>query len=188
MPQLISLSGVEPVTAAEARLAARFDGEELDAYIEGAITAAREQAEHITGRCYRPQVRRAEFASFAEAEAGRIAVHQATACTLRYWSAGAWTALDSAAYVFVPDRTGTLLAPALDTNWPTPDPRAAGPLVQVDLTAGPEAPVDVPAAVKLYIKAMVAAWLDTPAAQRVSQQLPANPLAERLLDRERLWA
>lgn len=189
MPTRISyvVDSVEPVSLAEAKLAARVDGDELDDLINGYIAAAREAAEHITGRCYRPQVLRTELADWPAA-CDAIAVHQATACVARRWDGTQFAAVAGAAFVFAPGgigNNGTVLAPLAGTNWPDPADRPVGPRVQIDLTAGPASPADVPEQVKTYIKATVAAWLKTPEAL-AGNSLAPNPLFERLLDQQRL--
>jgi uncharacterized phiE125 gp8 family phage protein len=184
MPTRISTSGAEPVTLAEAKLAARVDTSDLDSLIGGLITAAREQAEQITGRAYRPQVLREELADWPAVD-DVIAVYAATACAVTYWNGSTWAALSGAAYVYAPDGNGTVLAPTLGTDWPTLPERAAGPRVRIDLTAGPAAPADVSEQVKLYIKASVSAWVNNPDA--IGKPVTANPLFERLLDAERLY-
>mgnify|MGYP000924618929 CR=1 FL=1 len=187
MLTLLTTTGAEPVTVAEARLAARFDGTvELDSFIEGAISAARREAEQFTGRLYRPQQFRAELASWPAADE-LIHVYRPTVCAVSYWAGSDFVALDTGAYEYAAQGPGTLLAPALGSNWPTLADKAIGPRVRIDLTGGIADPDEVPECVKLYIKAHVAAWLDTPAAQRVSQQLNPNPLFACLLDSERLW-
>ncbi|PTT91202.1 hypothetical protein DBR42_04365, partial [Pelomonas sp. HMWF004] len=172
MPTTISLTGAEPVDKAAVKLAARVDTDALDDMIDSLITSAREQAEHLTGRTYRPQVLREELADWPAAT-DAIAVCQATACAVSYWTGSAWSApLNGSAYVFAAGgigSNGTVLAPATGTNWPTLGARPVGPRVRIDLTAGPAAPADVPARVKLFVTASVAAWLATPEAQRVGQ-------------------
>lgn len=189
MPTRLSYTGDEPVTVEEAKLAARVDTDALDAEVEGLITAAREQAEHITGRCYRGQVLREELADWP-ADTDAIAVHAATACEVRYWTGSAWSApLNSGFYEYAPGGIGnnaTVLAPAAGTSWPALAERAVGPRVRIDLTAGPASAAAVPEQVKRYIKAMVSAWIVQPEAL-VDGRLQPNPLLARLLDAERLW-
>jgi hypothetical protein len=184
MLTILETTGVEPVTLAEAALAARVDGADLNDLITGAISAARQQAEQITGRHYRPKVVRASLASWPTE---RLPVHSPSACAIAYWSGSAWLDLGPAAYVWAAEGSGAVLAPALGTSWPTLGPVAAGPRVRIDLTVGPAAPADVPDSVKLYCKAQVASWVNNGEAL-ISQQLLSNPLFERLLDGERLWA
>lgn len=184
MPTTISTTGVEPVTLAEAKLGARVDGADLDDLITGLITSAREQAEQITGRVYRPQVLRTDLADWPAVD-DVIPVHSATACVVSYWDGSTWATLSGSAYVFAPEGSGTVLAPVLGTSWPTLPERAAGQRVRIDLTAGPAAPANVPESVKLYIKASVSAWVNNPDA--IGKAFAANPLFERLLDAERLY-
>lgn len=189
MPTLISTTGAEPVSVAEAITAARLDSDaaaELTASISGAITSARLQAEHLTGRCYRPQVQRVELNDWP-AEWDRIPVHQPTSVAISYWTGAAWAVLDPAAYDWAPVGIRTGVAPALGTSWPTLGARAIGARVRIDISAGPTSPAEVSECVKLYIKAQVAAWQKTPEALAASS-LQANPLFESLLDAERLWA
>lgn len=183
MLTILETTGVEPVTLAEAALAARVDGADLNDLITGAISAARQQAEQITGRHYRPKVVRASLASWP---GDRLPVNAPSACAISYWSGSAWLDLAPSAYVWAPDGSGVVLAPALGASWPVLGPVAAGPRVRIDLTVGPAAPADVPDAVKLYCKALVAAWIKTPEAL-VGGSLQRNPLFDVLLDGERLW-
>lgn len=186
---------LEPVTLAEIKSAARLgddEATELASSITGAIAAARGHAEHLTGRCYRPQVLRAEWLDWpaaGDADAA-LPVYQATACVVSYWTGSTWATLSDSAYVFVPGGigdNGTILAPALGTDWPALGDVAAGPRVRVNLTAGPATPASVPECVKLYLKAQVVAWIDNPGAL-IAANLQPNPYLERLLDPERLWA
>lgn len=181
----ISTSGAEPVTLAEAKLAARVDIADLDALIGGLITSAREQAEQITGRLYRPQVWRRELADWPAVDEV-LPVYMATACAVTYWNGSTWASLSGSVYVFAAEGSGTVLAPVLNTEWPTLPEVAAGPRVRIDLTAGPAAPADVDECVKLYIKAAVSSWVNNPDAAS-TKALEVSPLFERLLDAQRLY-
>jgi hypothetical protein len=190
MPTLISTTGAEPVSVAEAISAARLDsdaGAELTASISGAISAARLQAEHLTGRCYRPQVQRFELDDWPAA-GELLPICDPTSVAIAYWSGSAWVDLPTPAgfaWAGVGIRTG--LAPATGTSWPTLGMRPVGARVRIDISAGPDSPAKVPESVKLYIKAQVSAWQKTPEAL-ASTNLQPNPLFESLLDGERLWA
>lgn len=188
MLTLITPPSTEPVTVAEAALAARVDGSELDTLIAGAIKAAREQAQQLTGRLYGVQVLRAELADWP-AVTDAIAVNAATAVAIRYWDGNDWVDLPGTEFVFAPGgcaNVRTVLAPALDKAWPVLGAVALGPRVRIDITAGVP-PEQTPECVKLYIMAQVAAWVKTPEAL-VSANLARNPLFESLLDSEKLWA
>lgn len=187
MLTLITPPSTEPVTVAEAALAARVDGPELNSLIASAITAAREQAQQITGRLYGVQEQRASLADWPAITDG-IAVHAATAVAISYWNGAAWANLPSTEFVFAPGGCAdvrTALAPALGKTWPVLGAVALGPRVRVDLTAGVP-PEQTPESVKLYIKAQVAAWVKNPEAL-ASGNLARNPLFDSLLDAERLW-
>lgn len=174
----------EPITLEEAKLAARVDADEtaLDLDIISQITAARQQAEQITGRRYVQTTERKEFASWP-ASTDLLHVYEATACAITWWDGAAWQPLDSAAYAFAPAGSGTVIAPAVGASWPTLGTVAVGPRVRVDLTSGPSNPATAPDLVKLYIKATVAGWVNNPDAIGRAA-LTANPLFDRLLDRE----
>ncbi|MDR7331760.1 head-tail connector protein [Roseateles asaccharophilus] len=175
----------EPVTVEEAKLAARFEGDELDAYIAGAISAARAQAEQITGRVYRRRVFRFEMSSWP-ASGQSFSVHAPDLCEITYWGANGWQQLSPSAFEFAGMGGGAEIAPALGAAWPELAPKALGARVRVDFTAGPTDRAEVDAAVKLYIKAQVAAWLNSPEAV-ADKDLQPSPLIARLLDAERLW-
>lgn len=182
----------EPVTLAAAKLAARVDDDisagvsSLDAAVTNAIEAARAQAELLTGRCYRPQVRRQELVDWP-ALSDAVDVFAASACAVTYWDGATWASLSGSAYIYAPGgigNNGTSLAPV--TDWPTLGDRAIGPRVRIDLTAGPASPANVPSQVVQYITASVIAWLDQPGGL-VAEKLQPHPFLERLLDGERLW-
>lgn len=179
----------EPVTTSEAALAARLDPDHpLTDELEALITSARESAEFITGRCYRLQ-RRTFGLSRWPSSSQPMPVHGATACVIEYWTGADWSVLDVGAYDFAPGGiggNGTVVAPRSGMAWPTLGERSIGPRVRVSITAGPESLTAVPAQVKTYIKASVAAWVKSPEAQATGSFSP-NPAFERLLDAQKLY-
>lgn len=176
----------EPVTLAEAKLAARVDGDELDTFISGAITAAREMAEQLTGQVYLRRTLRKMIADWPDDDEVFF-VHRPTACAISYWAEDRqWAVLDEASFEYGDVGSWAGIAPALDSAWPTLGRRAIGPRVIVDWTAGPASRADVSEAVKLYIKATVSGWVNN-GDFHTNQQLVANPLLAGLLDSERLW-
>lgn len=195
MLHLLSLSGTEPVSTAEAKVAARVDNDlgatsSLDDFIAGAISTARAQAEQITGRRYRACVMRAQFTDWPDADEA-IHVHAPSACAISYWTGSSWATLAGGAFAFYPlDPGGTGIAPAYGTSWPTLGNIAGGPRVRVDLTCGPtgaDGELPVPECVKNYIKSCVAGWVNN-GDFHSQKQLVANDLLAYALDSERLWA
>lgn len=202
MQVLLQYLSPEPVTLVRARLAARVDDDDgaLDAAIQSAITAAREQAEHITGRRYRSAKLRVELADWPAA-GNTLPIYGPWACAISYWTGEAWAELAPAAYAFGPAGLGgnaTAVLPA-EGAWPILGPRLLGARVRIDLSAGPLVVMDnaatppvplppvVPGCVEQYICAHVSAVVRQPEAL-VGAQFQVNPLIERLLDAERLWA
>lgn len=190
MLTILNTTGVEPVTLAEAKLAARVDSSDLDAFITAAIEVGRTQAEQITGRLYRQQTLREQLVSWPSCGNVVIPVLAATACAISYWNGSSWATLMTTAYVFGPSAdfggARTELAPAYGTTWPVLGNIAVGPRVRIDLTAGPATAAMVPEAVKLYIKACVSGWVNT-GDYLVNKQMVPNPMLDSLLDAERLW-
>ena len=183
---LLTAPTTEPVTLAEAKLAARVSGSSMDLLIPGLITAARELAEQETGAKFMVQTWRTELVDWPAAT-DVLAINQATAAAVSYWNGAAWSSeLAESAYVFAPDGIGTVLAPATGTSWPTLGDRPVGPRVRIDLTTGATDPDAVAESVKLFIKACVAYWIDNPqAASATGVALPMH--LGHLLDRQRLY-
>ncbi len=184
--QLLTPPTIEPVTLAEAKAAARISDTAFDAQLPGMIAAARQMAEQETGLRFLEQTWRTELADWPSAD-DVLPVHQATDAAISYWTGSAWTSLAGGAFEFGQVGTGTALAPAVATSWPTLGAKAIGPRVRIDLTAGAADAAVVPDCVKLYIKALVAWWIDNPSAMAAGN-LQEAPFLRSLLDPVRLWA
>ena len=182
---LLTAPTLEPVTLAEAKLAARIDYDAFDAMVPGLITAARQLAEQETGWRFIAQTWRTELMDWPAAT-DVLPVHQATAATITYWDGSAWDSLSSAAYAFGDQDNGTALAPATGSSWPTLGDKPVGSRVRIDLTAGAADAAAVPECVKLYIKALVAWWVENPSAG-APDNLQEAPFLRALLDPVRLW-
>lgn len=180
-------SGGEPVTVPEAKLAARLelDDTAFDGLVAGFITAAREQAEQVTGRLYREATVRIELTDWPSSTY-RLNVHAPRSVAIQWWDGAAWQLLDGTLFAFAALDASTVIAPALGAGWPQLGQVAIGPRVRIDITAGPTSSSQVPEQVKLYIKALVSFWVNRPDAGQVGP-LQTNPHFDRLLDRERLW-
>lgn len=175
----------EPITLAEAKVAARIDADDVsrDALITSLIAAARQLAEQATGRDLVQKDRVFEYADWPS-DTDRILVHQATAVAIEYWTGSAFSGLAESAYAWGAVGSWTAIAPALGTSWPALADRAIGPRVRVTVTAGPSDPSMADDCVKTYIKAVVSIWLDNPTAD--TRSTPSN-LLDRLLDPARIW-
>lgn len=175
----ISTTGSEPVSLEVAKLAARVDSDDLDTLIQSWITAGREAAEHLTGR----QFRSGGFRwSGADWPAKELPVLGADGAQVMHWDGVRFVELDGSAYVCTEaiEHPGTIVAPALGAVWPALPPIAAGARVQIVVTVDVN-PDLVPACVKTFICANVAAWLKNPEAL-TGASVVCNPLYDRLLD------
>lgn len=184
---LLTPPTTEPVTTAEAAIAARISsGDALEPMLPGLITAARQIAEQQTGKQLMAQTWRIELADWPAADRV-LHIHRATAVAFSYWTGSAWVGLASNTFAFFPLCTGTGVAPAVGTSWPALGAVAGGPRVRIDLTAGAADATQVPECVKLFIKALVAHWVNQPEAA-TARSMAQAPFLSMLLDGERLWA
>jgi len=177
----------EPVSTADALLAARLSatGEPLEPMLAGLIAAARQIAEQETGRKFMQQTWRIEGESWPAADCP-LRVHRATAAAIAYWTGSTWATLATNAYAVYVLGNWTGVAPALGTDWPALGEVAGGPRIRIDLTAGAASAADVPECVKLFIKALVAHWINSPEAA-TARSMERAPFLGALLDPVRLW-
>lgn len=162
----------EPVTLAEAKLHLRVDSSDEDAYISALITAARQQAEHITGRamvnCRYVQTED-QFPQAIKLRPGRVS--QITELRFRDAS-GVLQILSSPCYTL--DNAGEFIAwvyPSPGYTWPSvwSHPNA----VEVEFVAGFGATLaDVPQSIKQWMLLTIAQWYSTreAAAERATEQ------------------
>ena len=184
--QLVRLPGptVEPVTLAEAKLAARVDGDAFDDLIPGLIAAARQVAEQECVRVFAGGVLRAELRDWP-ANIDIFDVFPIRSVAMSYRDGSTWVAVPEADIELVADGFGAVLLPAAGAVWPAL-PDVVGRRVRVDITAGPEDASGVPEGVKLFVQAQVAYWLRNPEAASDKPQV-ASPFLSALLDPARTW-
>lgn len=185
LPIAITPPAAEPVTAAECKTDARIDGTEFDDALPVYITAAREMCEQETGTFLMTQVRRAEGPDWPVPDEV-IAINPATAAVVTYWTGSTWATLSDALYAIVQVAGGIAIIPEQDAVWPTL-PDKAGPRVRVDVTCGYGAAVDVPASLRLWIRAHVVAHINDQSAT-TDKPLSINPRMSGLLDPHRVYA
>lgn len=153
---------IEPVTLAEAKTAARIDGTVWDSIVTASIKAAREYAEHLTGRHFMQQVQRFELDAFPDADEV-LSVYRPTAVAVSYWNGSTFAALATpAAFAWDSVDHGFSVAPALGTSWPTLADKAIGHRVRIDATVGATDAAAVPECAKTFVKAMVTVMVHDP--------------------------
>lgn len=146
----ITAPAVEPLTLAEAKLHCRVDGSDEDALITALIVAAREQAEHETGRALVTQTWELVHDAFPEAFVLRRAPIQSVT-SLKYLDSadGTEQTLDPADYLLDKDSEPGYVVPAYGKAWPAtwPVPNA----VRVRYVCGYGLAAAVPVAIKQWM-------------------------------------
>ena len=176
----------EPVTLDQAKFAARLTGiSAFDGMLPVYIQAAREIAEMETGVRWMAQEWRQDLDGWPAVD-DVVPAAGATAVAVSYWSkAGAWESLAPSALTWVDRDPGVSIAPAYGTTFPELGDVSAGPRVRVDVTMGAADASAVPAAIKTFIMAMVAYWVENPRAY-TDKPHQATPATITLLETQRV--
>ena len=184
--RLLTAPTAEPVTLDQAKFAARLTGSAaFDAMLPVYMQAAREIAEAETRVRWMRQQWRVEMECWP-GQCTVIELAGATAVAISYWSpAGAWVTMESGAFVWADADPGIRIGPLVGQAWPTLGDVSVGPRVRVDATVGAAGDLAVPAAVKTFIMAMVAYWIENPQAYTDKPHV-ATPAALALLDSQRV--
>lgn len=182
---LLTAPTLEPVTVADAKLAARLDGSHWDAIVGPAIAAARAVAEHQTGRHFMLQTWRVELTDWPSVD-DELPFLRPSGVAVTYWNGSTWPTLSSGAYVWAAQDRGIALAPALGSSWPALGEVAIGPRVRIDVTLGATDPAQVPPAAQSFIKALVAVMAADPSLTAMDA-LASSAYLPRMLDPVRLY-
>lgn len=184
--KLIIAPSEEPVSLADAKAHCRADGTADDTLITALIVAAREQAEHETGRALCTQTWELVLDAFPEAFALRKAPVQSVSSVKYLDIAGGEQTLDPADTLLDKDSEPGYLTPAYGKTWP--ETYAVPNAVRVRYVCGYGAAAAVPQSIKNWMLLAVG----TMYAQRetmVSGQVAALPdrFWHRLLDAHRIY-
>jgi len=171
--------GVEPVTVAQVKAAARIDGPDFDLLLPANISAARQLAEHQANRLFAERTVRFELSDWPD-EA--LCIVPAGVVAVSYWDGAAWQTLATSQYVPVWSSTGVELQAPTGVVWPTLGD-VPGPRVRVDV----QVPADLPPSAAAYIVAQAAFWTNNPEAAQDRKQEP-SPFLHHLLDAVRVYA
>lgn len=185
--KLITPATALAVSLIDAKTHLRVDSSDDDTLITSLIKAATEVAEQFTGRAIMPQTWQLTLDSFPDAlQLTRVPV--ASVSSLQYTdSVGTLQTLDSSAYSLdnLDDEGFAYVLPAYGTTWPAP--RAQANAVKCTFIAGWADAAAVPDGIKTFIKLTMAAAYENPASEGAAQT-HKTALAERLLDRHKVWA
>jgi uncharacterized phiE125 gp8 family phage protein len=171
---VITPPSVEPVTLAEAKLQCKVDFIDDDTLITALIVAAREQAEHRTGRALCTQTLEHVLDSFPDGiELQRPPI--AFVVSVKYVDAsGVEQTLDPLLYSLDKDSEPGWVVPAYGTAWP--ETRAVPNAVRVRYTAGYGVAVAVPQSIKAWMLMAIAALYNQRAGFTVGSLEAANEL------------
>ena len=184
--KIITAPSEEPVSLADAQHHCRVDGSDDDTLLNMLIAAAREQAEHETGRALCTQTRELVLDGFPEAFVLRGSPIMSLVHLKFIDEAGVEQTLDPQDMQLDNDSEPGYLVPAYGKAWPAC--RAIPNSVRVRYTCGYGAASAVPKSIKHWILLAVGAWYaqrETFIAGQVSE-LP-DRFWHRLLDPYRLY-
>lgn len=186
----ITPPAVEPVLLADAKLHLRVDHSAEDDLITSLITAAREAAEHITGRALITQTLELTIDSFPTGEIRLPRPRLASVTSITYDdAAGAAQVLDPAAYVVNAGSEPGRVLPAASAEWP--ETYDAPNAVRIRYVAGYGANgAAVPASIKAWMMLKIAALYkhrEMFITGTITAELP-NRFAEALLDQHVVYA
>lgn len=183
---LIAAPAAEPVTVAECKLDSRVDGTEFDTLLPTLITAAREMCETAADRKLVTQTWRATAEDWPGA-ADTFTLGPMQSATVTYWNGSTWATLASSQWALLPAGGALHLLPGYGAEWPTLG-NLVGPRVRIDVVCGYGDAAAVPASLKMWIRAHVAAMLRAPDALGDDKKMAPLHYLSGLIDPHRVWA
>lgn len=183
--KLITAPASEPITLAEAKAHLRVDVTDEDSLITALIVAARQAAEHITGRALMTQTWEVAFDEFDESGLWLQYPPLVSITSITYLDEdGAPQTLDAADYVLNDYDEPAVIKPAADVSWPAT--LCQPNVVTVRYVAGYANAAAVPQAIKQWILLRVGSMY----AHR-EEMGPANlaelPFADSLLEAYKVY-
>lgn len=182
---IITQPTIEPLTLAEAKLHCRIDSDDTarDTLITALIQAARERAEHLTGRNFLTQTWEAQLDKFPDAIALDRPPFQSVTYVKYLDLNGALQTLSTASYSADLNGLRAYIVPAYSLQWPETykDINA----VTVRWASGYTSAALVPESVKQYMRLVISDFNEhsTATVAGTKLQLEPHPFLERLLDR-----
>ena len=186
---LISAPAEEPITLAEARLHVRADDTTDDTLISALIVAARERAEHETGRRLITQTREMVLDAFpSSSEAIQLHAECVTAqsiASIEYLNdAGSWITFGSTNYALDARSLPGYVFLASGSSWPTPADSANA--VRIRVVCGYGNAASVPQTIKQWMLLQIGANYENRESLGDAKELPGR-FVDGLLDPHRVY-
>ena len=162
---VIAGPAIEPVSVAAAMLQLRYDEDALPPDMASKLRAAREQAEHETGRALIDQTRRLELHDWPVGDCGIVLDYPPVkeVASFTYWDGSAWRSVQAPVFELSRlDKLTWCVLRHVGQSWPTLGARR-GARIRVDFVAGFGADGDaVPESIKQWIVAHAGLALKPP--------------------------
>ncbi|MBC7860292.1 MAG: phage head-tail connector protein [Burkholderiaceae bacterium] len=183
--KLITGPASEPITTAEAKAHLRVDGADDDAYIGALIAAARQGAEHITGRALMPQTWEATFERFSCALRLPNPPLVSVASVKYLDGAGALQTIDPAIYEINDYAEPVEIRRAHGATWPAT--LCHENAVVVRYACGYANAAAVPQEIKAWMLLRIGLLYGSREPVVIGAPVAEMPFVDRLLDAHKIW-
>ena len=188
--KVITAVATEPVSLAEARLQCKVDPDDTsnDVLLTSLCTAAREYAEHYTGRALAPVTLEAALDEFPCGDSFDLPMSPITSVTsIKYTdSAGTEQTMDTGDYALSPYGDSRTVSLAYGSTWPgtqgIPDAVRARFVAGYGLEGGPALPMAIKAAMLLHVELESPLNPHTPAERQALERA-----RDALLETKKVW-
>jgi uncharacterized phiE125 gp8 family phage protein len=183
--KLITAPATEPVTVAEAKAHLRVDSADDDALITALIVAARQGAEHITGRALMPQTWELALDGFKDV-IGLQKAPLTSITSIKYLdTAGALQTMSASDYLLDSHSEPARVMPAYGTSWPSTRDQANAVLIR--FIAGYADAATVPQEIKQWMLLRIGMLYENRESVATGVTLTELPFVDRLLDAYKVW-
>lgn len=181
--KLITAPVAEPLTVAEAKAHLRVSASDDDAYIEALIVAARQGAEHLTGRALMPQTLELALDEFeSEIQLPRPPLASVTSISYVDSNGATQTTTD---YILDDHGLEARLTPLYGESWP--DTRQQANAVLIRYVAGYADAASVPQQIKAWMLLRIGMLYEHRESVVAGASIAELPHVDRLLDAHRTW-
>ena len=183
-PKVITGPSAEPITLAEAKVHLRADGTDEDEYITSLIVAAREGAEHLTGRALMPQTLELALDNFCDVV--KIPMPPLVSITsVKYLDeAGDLQTMAAGDYLLDDYSEPARIKPAYGTAWPATRKQPNAVLIRYE--AGYANAAAVPQQIKNWMLFQIGTMYANRESVVTGISVAVVPEVDRLLDKTRL--